>query len=202
MQGNHGASYYPTHSLPIHQSLNANGIGGMQYSQSRTPEAVLPPKTDAVSSSGAISDALGVQSSIARKNPIGRAYLGPPPGFNSVPSKLQKEPTPASDMSGNNLLVDDYSWLDGYQSQSSRGIGLNSTLNYASSGKPEHMGNSLNGPANFPFPGKQVPTSQVQADFPYFQNPQNPNFVNENHQSAQLPEQYQGHPSWSNRHYV
>uniref|UniRef100_A0A1J3GZW4 Protein SMG7 n=1 Tax=Noccaea caerulescens TaxID=107243 RepID=A0A1J3GZW4_NOCCA len=204
MQGNHGASYYPTHSLPIHQSFNVNGIGGMQYSHSRTPEAVLPPKTDAVPSSGAISDALGVQSSIARKNPIGRAYLGPPPGFNSVPSKLQKEPTPASDMSGNNLLVDDYSWLDGYQSQSSRGTGLNSTLNYASAGKPEHMGtsNGLNGLANFPFPGKQVPTSQVQADFPYFQNPQNANFVKENHQSAQLPEQYQGHPSWSGRHFV
>lgn len=206
MQGNHGVSYYPAQSLPIHQSFNVNGMGGMPYSQSRTPEPVLPPKIAAVSSSGVIADGLGVQSSIARKNPISRAFrhLGPPPGFNSVPSKLPKEPTPGSDLSGNNVLVDDYSWLDGYQAQSSQGTGLNSSLNYASSGKPEHMGtsNGLNGAAIFPFPGKQVPTSQVQADFPYFRNPQKDNFVDENHQSAQLPTQYQGQSGWSSRHFV
>ncbi|CAH2072366.1 unnamed protein product [Thlaspi arvense] len=206
MQGNHGASYYPAQSLPIHQSFNVNGLGGMPYSQSRTPEAVLPPKIDGVSPSGVIADGLGVQSSLARKNPISRPsrHLGPPPGFNSVPSKLLKEPAPGSDMSGNNLPGDDYSWLDGYQAQSFRGTGLNSSLNYASSGKPEHMGtsNGLNGPANFPFPGKQVPASQVQAGFPYFQHPQKDNFVNENHQAAQFPDQYKGQPSWSSRHFV
>ncbi|KAG7555822.1 DNA/RNA-binding domain Est1-type [Arabidopsis suecica] len=208
MQGNHGVSYYPAHSLPVHQSYNVNGMGGMPYSQSRTPEAVLPPKIDTVLSSVVVADGLGVQSSLAKKNPISRAFrhLGPPPGFNSVPSKLQKEPAPGLDFSGNNNLpVDDYSWLDGYQAQSSRGVGPNSSLNYAASGKPEHMGgtsNGLNGAANFPFPGKQVPTSQVQADFPYFQNPQKDNFVDNNHQSAQLPEQYQGHSTWSSRHFV
>ncbi|CAH8271618.1 unnamed protein product [Arabidopsis lyrata] len=208
MQGNHGVSYYPAHPLPVHQSYNVNGMGGMPYSQSRTSEAVLTPKIDTVLSAGVVADGLGVQSSLAKKNPISRAirHLGPPPGFNSVPSKLQKEPAPGSDFSGNNNLpVDDYSWLDGYQAQSSRGAGPNSSLNYAASGKPEHMGgtsNVLNGVANFPFPGKQVPTSQVQADFPYFQNPQKDNFVDKNHQSAQLPEQYQGHSTWSSRHFV
>jgi protein SMG7 len=208
MQGNHGVSYYPAHSLPVHQSYNGNGMGGMPYSQSRTPEAVFPPKIDPVLSSGVVADGLGVQSSLAKKNPISRAFrhLGPPPGFNSVPAKLQKEPAPGSELSGNNHLpVDDYSWLDGYQAQSSRGVGLNSSLNYATSGKPEHLGstgNGLNGPANFPFPGKQVPTSQVQADFPYFQNPQKDNFVDKNHQSTQLPEQYQGQSTWSSRHFV
>ncbi|ESQ41952.1 hypothetical protein EUTSA_v10012551mg [Eutrema salsugineum] len=206
--GNHGVSYFPAHSLPTHQSFNVNGMGGMPYSQSRTPEAVLPPQIDAVSSSGVIADGLGVQSSLARKNPISRPsrHLGPPPGFNSVPSKLLKEPAPVSDLPGNNLLVDDYSWLDGYQARSSRGTGLNNSLNYASSRKPEHMGtstsNGLNGPANFPFPGKQVPTSQVRPEFPYFQNPQKDNFVNENHQAGQLPEQYQGQSSWPSRHFV
>ncbi|EOA19874.1 hypothetical protein CARUB_v10000123mg [Capsella rubella] len=207
MHGNHGVSYHPAHSEPAQQSYNVNGMGGMPYSQSLTPEAVFPPKSDAVSSSGAIADGLGVQSSLARKNPISRAFrhLGPPPGFNSVPSKLQKEPAPGSDLSGNNLAVDDYSWLDGYQAQSSRGAAaLNSSLNYASSGKPEHMGtsNGMNGATNFPFPGKQVPTSQVQADFPYFQNPLKESFANQNHQSAQLPEQYQGQSTWSSRHFV
>uniref|UniRef100_M4CDF2 DNA/RNA-binding domain-containing protein n=1 Tax=Brassica campestris TaxID=3711 RepID=M4CDF2_BRACM len=164
MQGNHGVSYYPAHSLPIHQSFNVNGMAGMPYSQSRTPEAMLPPIIDTFSSSGIISNGLGVQSSLARKSPIGRAskHLGPPPGFNSVPSKLQKEPTPGPDMSGSTLPADDYSWLDGYQGQSHQGTGFNSSLNYGSSGKPEHMGtsNGLNGPANFPFPGKQAPASQ------------------------------------------
>ncbi|KAL1189230.1 Nonsense-mediated mRNA decay factor SMG7 [Cardamine amara subsp. amara] len=203
MQGNHGVSYYPAHSLPVHQSYNVNGMGGMPYSQSRTLEAVLPPKLDAISSSGVFADGLGVQ----RKNPISRPFrhLGPPPGFNSIPSKLQKEPAPGSDLSSNNVLADDYSWLDGYQAQSSRGTGLNnSSLNYASSGKPEYMGssNGLNGAVNFPFPGKQTPASQVQADSPYFWNPQKDNSVDENHQSAQLPEQYQGQSTWSNRHFV
>ncbi|CAN8300644.1 unnamed protein product [Cochlearia groenlandica] len=196
LQGNHGLSYYPAHSLPIHQSFNANGMGGMPYSQSRTPESVLPPKVDAVPYSGVIADGLNVQSSFSRKNPISRPIrnIGPPPGFNPVPSKLQKEPAPSSGMSGNNLVADDYSWLDGYQAQSSRGTGLNGSVNYTSSGKPEHIGtsNGLNGPANLPFPGNQVPTSQVQAEFPYFQNPQ----------SAQLPEQYQGQSNWPNRHFV
>ncbi|KAL0730218.1 hypothetical protein Bca4012_026311 [Brassica carinata] len=202
MQGNQGFSYYPAHSLPIHQSFNVNGMGGMPYSQSRTPEAVLPPIVNAVSSSGVIADGLGVQSSIARKNPIGRAsrHLGPPPGFNSVPSKLVKEPAPGPDMSGNNPQVDDYSWLDGYQGQSSRGTtGFNISLNYASAGKPEHMGtgSGLNGHANFPFPGKQAPASQIQAEFPYVQHPQK-----DNDQSAQLPDQNQGQPSWSSRRFV
>ncbi|XP_010493000.1 PREDICTED: protein SMG7 isoform X2 [Camelina sativa] len=203
IQGNHGVSYHPAHSLPVYQSYNVNGMGGMP-SQSRTSEAVFPPKSDTVSSSGVIADGLGVQSSIARKNPISRAFrhLGPPPGFNTVPSKLQKEPVPGSDLSGNNLAVDDYRWLDGYETQSSRGAGLNSSLNYAS--KSEQMGtsNGMNGAANFPFPGKQIPTSQVQADLPYFQNPQKDSFVNQNHQSAQLPEQYQGQSTWSSRHFV
>ncbi|CAH8365328.1 unnamed protein product [Eruca vesicaria subsp. sativa] len=202
IQGNQGFSYYPAHSLPIHQSFNVNGMAGMPYSQSRTPEAALAPIIDTVSSSGVISDGLGVQSSIARKSPIGRPsrHLGPPPGFNSVPSKLHKEPAPGPDMSGSSLPADDYSWLDGYQNQSHQGTSFNSFLNNGSSGKPEH--NGLNGPANFPFPGKQAPASQVQAEFPYFQHPQKDNFVNGNDQSAQLPEQYQGHPSWSSRRFV
>ncbi|CAH8313625.1 unnamed protein product [Eruca vesicaria subsp. sativa] len=184
MQGNQGFSYYPAHSLPIHQSFtNVNGMGGMPYSQSRTPEAVLPPAMiNAVSSSGVIADGLGVQqSSLARKNPIGRAsrHLGPPPGFNSVPSK----PAPGPDMAGNNPQVDDYSWLDGYQGQPSRGTGFNTSLNYAS------PGNGLNGPANFPFPGKQAPAPQIQEEFPYIQHPQK-----DKDQSAQLPDQNQGQP--------
>ncbi|CAN7038034.1 hypothetical protein BRARA_B00821 [Brassica rapa] len=201
MQGNQGFSYYPAHSLPIHQSFNVNGMGGMPYSQSRTPEAVLPPNINAVSSAGVIADGMGMQSSLARKNPIGRAsrHLGPPPGFNSVPSKVVKEPAPGPDMSGNNPQVDDYSWLDGYQGHSSRGTGFNGSLNYASPGKPEHMGtgNGLNGPATFPFPGKQAPASQTQAEFPYAQHPQR-----DNDQSAQLPDQNQGQPSWSSRRFV
>ncbi|KAL0735503.1 hypothetical protein Bca4012_011713 [Brassica carinata] len=202
MQGSHGVSYYPAHSLPFSQSFNVNGMAGMPYSQSRTPEATLPPIIDTASSSGIISNGIGVQSSLARKIPISRASrnLGPPPGFNSVPSKLQKEPAPGPDMSGSGLPADDYSWLDGYQGQSHQGTGFNSSLTYGSSGKSEH--NGLNGPANFPFPGKQAPASQVQAELPYFQHPQKDNSLNENYQSAQLPQQYQGQPSWSNRRFV
>ncbi|XP_010536114.1 PREDICTED: protein SMG7 [Tarenaya hassleriana] len=210
MQGNQGISYYPTHSLPIHQSFNVSGIGGVPYPQSRAPEASLAPKVDVVSSSGITADCMGVQTSLTRKSPISRPirHLGPPPGFNPIPSKAPKESISSSDLSGSNPLVDDYSWLDGYQPQSARGVGLSNSLNYSSPGKAEYMSasNGMNGMVNFPFPGKQVPTSQVQADiqkgWQTYQQLQQQQHVNGNQQSAQLPEQYQGQSSLPGRYFV
>ncbi|XP_010519796.1 PREDICTED: protein SMG7-like [Tarenaya hassleriana] len=211
MQGNHGISYHPAPSLPIHQSFNVNSISGVPYPQSRATEAVLMSKVDAVSSSGVIADGMGVHTSLTRKNPISRPvrHLGPPPGFNSIPSKAPKELMSSSDLSGSNPLVDDYRWLDGYQPQSTRGVGLSNSLNYPLPGKSEYVSisNGLNGTVNFPFPGKQVPTSQVQADiqkgWQAYQQLQQQQLVNGNQQSsAQLPEQYQGQSSWPGRSFV
>ncbi|CAB4278748.1 unnamed protein product [Prunus armeniaca] len=66
-----------------------------------------------------------------------------------------------------NLLIDDYRWLDGYQiSSSTKGNGLSSSINLSSHSNANHFTNSngLSGPVNFPFPGKQGPPMQLQGE--------------------------------------
>jgi len=60
-----------------------------------------------------------------------------------------------------NPLMDDYSWLDGYQLPSStKSSGLSSSVNHPSYSNPQpiSISNGFSGTVSFPFPGKQVPT--------------------------------------------
>ncbi|XP_024926804.3 nonsense-mediated mRNA decay factor SMG7 [Ziziphus jujuba] len=220
-------------SVPIQQSSNV-GTGGMFYSHTKAEEAFIPSKVDVIASSGAVTKNLTAKSSSAmspglRRSPVSRPvrHLGPPPGFNPppgfgmVPAKQVNEPNSRSDFASENTIVDDYSWLDGYQvPPSMKGTGLINSLNYPSQSNTHHVANSngLSGTINFPFPGKQVPTMQFQGeaqkgwqDYPMFdhlktnneqQLQQQQQFLNGNQNFTPLPEQYQGQSAWTGRYFV
>ncbi|KAK1587437.1 hypothetical protein Q3G72_012811 [Acer saccharum] len=171
MQENMSISLPTARPIPFQQSVNIS-TSGMFYNHTKAPEAVIPSKIDSIASSGITIDSMAVKASsalpaVARKNPVSRPvrHLGPPPGFSPVPSKQVTAPISGSDMNTENPLMDDYSWLDGYQLPSStKGSGLGSSINYPSHANPQYMSNNngLNGTVSFPFPGKQVPAPQFQ----------------------------------------
>ncbi|XWS52609.1 hypothetical protein CRYUN_Cryun11dG0085700 [Craigia yunnanensis] len=225
MQDNVGLSHRAARSVAVQQPISA-GAGGMYYSQTKVPETVMPSRIDAIVSSGVTGDALAAKTISAsqvgmRKNPVSRPvrHLGPPPGFSPVPPKPLSESVSASDLE--NPLMDDYSWLDGYQLTSSlKGSGLDSSLNFASHADPQYVNNSSNGSSgtvSFPFPGKQVPTALFQMEkqkgwqdynplelpkIQHEQKLQQQQLMNGNQQFTSLPEQYQGQSVWTGRYFV
>ncbi|XP_057983080.1 nonsense-mediated mRNA decay factor SMG7-like [Malania oleifera] len=194
---------------------------GTVYS-SQVPETVIPSKFDSIMFSGPSFDTLPAVSSStmlasARKNPVSRPvrHFGPPPGFSPVPPQQIDESSPALSKSENPLL-DDYSWLDGYQLPSS--IEATGFKNHNQPAKTYHHANSnsLAGTLCFPFPGKQVPTTQVHVENQKWQDYQ---FLNHQklHQEQQLQLQqqlqkgsqpftplleHQGQPLWEGRFFV
>ncbi|XP_057483476.1 nonsense-mediated mRNA decay factor SMG7-like [Actinidia eriantha] len=160
-------------SLPIQQSVNVNA-SGISYSQAKASEMVMQSKIDCVASSGVTSGTIAVNTSSAitassRKSPVNRPvrHLGPPPGFTSVPPKLVNEPMQGSDLMADNLLTDDYRWLDGYKkSLPMQGSDLNQSINHPSQSSLHYVGNNngSGGTNNFPFPGKQVPPKQFSME--------------------------------------
>ncbi|XVF19392.1 hypothetical protein REPUB_Repub11eG0106700 [Reevesia pubescens] len=218
--------YNPAARTVAIQQPIGTGAGGMYYSQTKVPETVMPSRIDAIVSSGVTGDALAAKTTSAsqvgmRKNPVSRParHLGPPPGFSPVPPKPLNESVSASDLE--NPLMDDYSWLDGYQLTSSvKGYGIDSSLSYASHADPQYVNNSSNGltgTVNFPFPGKQVPTVQFQMEkqkgwldynthehlkIQHEQKLQQQQLINGNQQFTSLPEQYQGQSVWTGRYFV
>ncbi|RVW92180.1 Protein SMG7 [Vitis vinifera] len=70
-----------------------------------------------IASVSAPYDALISLISNFEKNPVSRPvrHSGPPPGFSPVPPKNVEEPFSGLNLKNENLVVDDYSWLDGYQ---------------------------------------------------------------------------------------
>ncbi|KAL5764557.1 hypothetical protein ACOSP7_016913 [Xanthoceras sorbifolium] len=225
MQENMIISLPTSRPVPFQQSVNIS-TSGMFYNHTKAPEAVIPSKVDSIASSGTI-DSLAVKASsalpaVARKNPVSRPvrHLGPPPGFSPVPSKQATALISGSDMISENPLMDDYSWLDGYQLPSStKGSGLGSSVNYPSHANPQYMSNSngLSETVSFPFPGKQVPAPQFQVEkqkgwqgyqtlehlkLQHEQQPQQQQLTNGNQQFTPLPEQYQGQSIWTGRYFV
>ncbi|XP_004291734.1 PREDICTED: protein SMG7 [Fragaria vesca subsp. vesca] len=216
-------------SVPFQQPVNGS-TGSMFYSHAKHPEALLPFKVDTIASSGPIADGLTLKTSSAfpapvRKNPVSRPvrHLGPPPGFSHVPAKQVNESIYNSESMGENPLMDDYSWLDGYQVPSStKGNTFSSSINYSSHPNVLRVpnGNGLSGTVNFPFPGKQGPSMPFQAenqnsrqDFRMLedlklhhemqlQQQQQQQFVNGNPHLNPQPEQYQGQSVWTGRYFV
>ncbi|KAB1227564.1 Protein SMG7 [Morella rubra] len=211
-------------SASIQQAVSANA-NGLSYGFSRGPEAVMLPKMDAFASSGLMSDHMAVKVSSAlpaglRKNPVSRPvrHIGPPPGFTSVRSKQVNEPFSGSELVTENPLMDDYSWLDGYQLPSvTKDSGPNSSINFPpySNSLPINVSNGLSGTVSFPFPGKQVPTmpfpAEKQKGWQEYQVLEQLNLhpeqqlqqqhqhplINGNQRFPPPPEQYQGHSIWT-----
>ncbi|KAL5565885.1 hypothetical protein UlMin_029049 [Ulmus minor] len=216
-------------SVPFQQSVNAS-TSGMFYSHMKAPETSVQSVVDVIASSGAITSSLPVKTPSAslspglRRNPVSRPsrHLGPPPGFSSVPSKPVNESISGSDLASECPIMDDYSWLDGYQVPSSmRGPMPNDSSIYPphSNVLQNSSSNGLSGSINFPFPGKQAPTMQFQAekqrdwqDYSMLDNlklhheqqlqqQQQQQLLNGN-PNFKLPQQFQGQPGWTGRHFV
>lgn len=224
MQKDLGMAYQAVRPVSVQQSLNVNT--GMFYGQKKVAETVVPSKVDTYAPSGVIAESLAVKTSAAlppglRKSPVSRPlrHLGPPPGFNSVPPKQVSEPVSGSVLMAENPLQDDYSWLDGYQLPSSAKVsGLNGSANVTSHAAPQYTSNSsgLSGTASFPFPGKQVPPVQTQAEkqkgwqnylgFEHQRVQQEhqlqQQLINGNQQFSPIPEQYHGQSIWGGRYIV
>ncbi|KAK2640983.1 hypothetical protein Ddye_022746 [Dipteronia dyeriana] len=226
MQENMNISLPTARPIPFQQSVNIS-TSGMFYNHTKASEAVIPSKIDSIASSGIAIDSMAVKASsalppVARKNPVSRPvrHLGPPPGFSPVPSKQVTAPISGSDMNTENPLMDDYSWLDGYQLPSStKGSGLGSSINYPSHANPQYVSNNngLNGTVSFPFPGKQVPAPQFPVEkqngwqdyqtvehlkLQHEQQMQQQQLINGNQPFTPLPEQYQGQSIWTGRYFV
>lgn len=224
MQKDLGMAYQAVHPVSVQQSLNVNT--GMFYGQTKVAETAVPSKVDTYAPSGVIAESLAVKASAAlppgfRRSPVSRPlrHLGPPPGFNSVPPKQASEPVSGSVLMAENPLQDDYSWLDGYQLSSSAKVsGLNGSANVTSHAAPQYTSNSsgFSGTASFPFPGKQVPPVQTQAEkqkgwqnylgFEHQRVQQEhqlqQQLINGNQQFSPIPEQYHGQSIWGGRYIV
>ncbi|KAJ4970371.1 hypothetical protein NE237_003470 [Protea cynaroides] len=221
MQGAFGAvqSHAPSLTLPPVNTTAGSTFSGL----TKAPEAEIPSKFDSIMLSGATADSFMVRplSTLppnSRKNPVSRPvrHFGPPPGFSPFPSKHFDEPMAGLDLKNENSLVDDYSWLDGYQlSSSTKGITQNS-MNHMTSLTPHLMSSSgLTGAMNFPFPGKQAPNVQVQVEnqkiwqeyqlqeqLKLYQGQQHQQLQHGNQQFTPLPEEYQGQSLWTGRFFV
>ncbi|KAJ1391261.1 Six-hairpin glycosidase superfamily [Sesbania bispinosa] len=157
-------SNYAALAVPIQQSIST-GTGGF-YGLSKAEDLAKSSKIDTLSSSGVITDNSVVKTSSPlqaglKKSPVSQPsrHHGPPPGFSHVPPKQDIEPT-VSDLISENSIMDDYSWLDGYQLPSStRALFPNGTLTYPHSNSQQVSNDGLNGTSCFPFPGKQVPSA-------------------------------------------
>ena len=214
-------------SVPFQQSVGAD-TNGVFYGLSKAQESLIPSKVDAIASSGVITDDLAVKTSSAfqagsRKAAVSRPsrHLGPPPGFSPVPPSKQGIESTVSDSLSGNPIMDDYSWLDGYQLPSStKGLGSNGPLTYSQSNSQQVSNNGLSGTVSFPFPGKQVPSVSLQVekqngwqDYQTYellkshhdqqlQSQQQQQLPNVNQQFSPLPEQFQGQSIWTGRYFV
>ncbi|CAA7407549.1 unnamed protein product [Spirodela intermedia] len=161
-------------SIPFSGSA-VSDHGSLVSNQTKAAETIIPSNLDAFLAAAASSDGLALSSSSTLpvnswKAPVGRPVrrLGPPPGFNAVPSKQKLEDAISSSVSKDqSALVDDYSWLDGYSS-ANNGVTTVDSFNYATNNMQPQVtssaGNNLNGVMSFPFPGKQVPLLPAQVE--------------------------------------
>ncbi|XP_010269415.1 PREDICTED: protein SMG7-like [Nelumbo nucifera] len=211
-------------SLPLPQPGNI-AAGSVFLSLTNAPETVIPSKFDSIMSSVTNVDNLTVKPSSAlpanlRKNPVNRPgrHFGPPPGFCPMPSKQVDDSLSGSDLKNENPLMDDYSWLDGYQLSTSTKATTQSSINHmthAYSHSNFKSSASMTEAISFPFPGKQVPSvhaqlenwkgwpeHQLQEHLKLYQGQQQQLHQQGDKQSTSMPEQYQGQSLWTGRFFV
>uniref|UniRef100_A0A1D1YWQ9 Protein SMG7 n=1 Tax=Anthurium amnicola TaxID=1678845 RepID=A0A1D1YWQ9_9ARAE len=157
-------------SIPFPGSAGSNG-SSLVSNQIEVCE--IPSNLDAVVSAETNSDGLSLSllSTLpvtSRKNPVGRPvrHFGPPPGFNSIPSKQLDDVVSSSSVKDDrNPLVDDYSWLDGYSPAKSVASGDFVNQNaYVHPHVTSGVTDSLTEAMSFPFPGKQIPSVPTQVE--------------------------------------
>ncbi|KAK7276664.1 hypothetical protein RIF29_17808 [Crotalaria pallida] len=211
-------------AVPVTVQQPVNVVTNMLHGLPRAEDFVISSSVDAIIPSGVVIDNSVVKTSSTmqaglKKSPVSRPtrHLGPPPGFNRVPPKQDTEPT-VSDLISANPVMDDYSWLDGYQMPSStKGLGPNVPLTYSQSTLHQVSNNGLNGTVSFPFPGKNVPSSvqvEKQNGWHDYQSsellkahhdqqlqPQQQLAAGNQHFTT-LPEQFQGQTIWTGRYFV
>ncbi|XP_076893692.1 nonsense-mediated mRNA decay factor SMG7-like isoform X1 [Bidens hawaiensis] len=185
-----------------------NGFSNLDLFNEQDHDTMIPSKFDSVMTSASGLDSIPSKTKF-NKSPVGRPmrHFGPPPGFNT--------PKPTNE----NPVLDDYSWLDGYQ------------LPYAGSYINNEFGNSFDclpqptkllntsktslGMDCFPFPGKQVSTTGpanigvgngngwVDYQLPEHSSVyQEPVKMGNNEQFLAVPQQYQGQSMWDGRFFV
>lgn len=154
---NHG-SLAPTQQ----QSVSA-GATDLFHGLSKFPESVLPSKVHAVAATVISNDNMAVNTSTVQaglSKAVSRPtrHIGPPPGFSAHPFNQANRNNISDPVSGN-AMMDNYSWLDGYQFPSStKGLGSNGLLTYSHPNSQQVINNNgMGGTVSFPFPGKQVP---------------------------------------------
>ncbi|XP_057725708.1 nonsense-mediated mRNA decay factor SMG7 [Arachis stenosperma] len=232
LQDSGAFSNHTAHSVPIQQAVAPDA--SVLYGLSKAQDFVISSKADAIAASVITTDNSVLKTSSAlqagsRKSPVSRPsrHLGPPPGFSQAPLKQGIEPV-SSDLINGNPLLDDYSWLDGYQLPSAtKGLSANGSLGYPVSNPLQGSNNGLNGIVSFPFPGKQVPSAQVEKQNGWqdyqtsnllkthhdqqlllqqqqllLQQQQQQQLASGNQPFTSLPEQFQGQSIWTGRYFV
>ncbi|KAH1092943.1 hypothetical protein GYH30_038927 [Glycine max] len=212
----------PQHQQPVQPHSSSTSMFHA-HDLSKAEDFAISSKIEAIASSGTFTENSVVKTSSTlqaglKKSPVNRPsrHLGPPPGFSHVPPKQCSEPT-VSDLISGNPIMDDYSWLDGYQlPASTNGLGPNGPLTYSQSNSRQVGNNGLSGTVSFPFPGKQIPsTLQVEKqngwqDFQtseilkahHNQQLQSQLLPNGNQYFTPLPDQFQGQSIWTGQYFT
>ncbi|KAI4368643.1 hypothetical protein MLD38_017179 [Melastoma candidum] len=206
--------FHPPTSLPVRSS--ARGF----YNQLRSQDLrLLPSRIGTVATTGLVADFLPALPPGFKKNPVSRPvrHRGPPPGFSSVP-KQANEPVIGSTMAVENPIMDDYSWLDGYQASPPIKSPILNSFTSSSSAVSQTVGShtGVTAPGNIQSHGLQFRTSHFPAekqngwkDLNLFDalkdfEPQLPplsSALNPSHEFPPMSDQYNG-SVWTGRHYV
>ncbi|KAI4373646.1 hypothetical protein MLD38_011752 [Melastoma candidum] len=206
--------FHPPASLPVPSA--ARGF----YNQIRSQDlGMLPSRIGTVATTGLVADVLAALPPGLKKNPVSRPvrHRGPPPGFSSVPKQVN-EPIMGSTMAVENPIMDDYSWLDGYQVPPPIKSPVLNSFTGSSSAVSQTLGShtGVTASASGQSHGLQFPSSHFPAEkqngwkdiniFDALKNfePQLPPLslaLNQSHDFAPVSEQYNG-SVWNGRHYV
>lgn len=203
-------------SLPFSSSVN---LSTCNVYPAEVPKDVMPLTNDFNMFSGPDSDICIAKSQSlfpvgSRKSPVSRParHVGPPPGFTPFAPKYAEVPQRVQSMKEENPLMDDYSWLDGYQMPSSttQGIGFDISTNL-SGPLYNHVSksNGIPGAISFPFPGKQASAFQAPAEshklWQDYQFPDHLRLYEQQQMGKQQPmplPKYQGQSLWEGRFLV
>ncbi|KAL9232649.1 hypothetical protein vseg_007733 [Gypsophila vaccaria] len=204
-------------SLPFSQSLNVNSGSGYPMQMSDVVAPMIGFKMSSQTDNICTVNTQSISPVSSKKNPVSRPvrHTGPPPGFTPAP-KCSDSLCGWSSMKAENPIIDDYSWLDGYEkpSPAERDIGFNLHTNLNGT-----LFNNLDksygmpGTVNFPFPGKQASAFHVPAEsnkpWQEYQFPDHLKLYEQQQQQQQkvsqpmtLPEQFQGQSPWERRFLV